>query len=241
MRAYLNLRYMADRRAQLFTRGLRALGFEVVAGLPTDPRQGDVLITWNRMRSTERAARQFKALGLPVLVAENAAFGNDFAGRDWYTIARNYHNTAGCFDYHGPERWDSLAVPLSPFRTTGETVIVAQRGIGSPPTRMPKTWPVIMQKKLGARVRKHPGTNRRGVPLEHDLRDCRTVVTWGSGGAIKALMWGCSVLSSMPGWIGEQDNTEAGRLEMLRRLVWAQWTLPEIESGEAFARLLDRA
>jgi hypothetical protein len=43
----------------------------------------------------------------------------------------------------------------------------------------------------------------------------------------------------MPGWIAEQDNTDAGRLAMLRTLAWAQWRLSEIESGEAFERLIN--
>ncbi len=42
----------------------------------------------------------------------------------------------------------------------------------------------------------------------------------------------------MPHWIGEQDNTDAGRLAMFRRLAWAQFRMAEIESGEAFARML---
>jgi len=66
-------------------------------------------------------------------------------------------------------------------------------------------------------------------------------VTWGSGAAVKALTWGIHVESHMPNWIGEQDNTDAGRLEMFRRLAWAQWTLDEIEDGTAFRHLLVRA
>jgi hypothetical protein len=42
----------------------------------------------------------------------------------------------------------------------------------------------------------------------------------------------------MPQWIGEQDNTDAGRLAMFQRLAWAQWRLSEIESGFAFRWLL---
>ena len=51
-------------------------------------------------------------------------------------------------------------------------------------------------------------------------------------------MWGIRVESHMPNWIGEQDNTDEGRVAMFRRLAWAQWTLEEIESGEPFQRLI---
>ena len=52
-------------------------------------------------------------------------------------------------------------------------------------------------------------------------------------------MWGIPVESHMPNWIGAQDNTEAGRLAMFRRLAWAQWQLSEIATGEPFRRLLN--
>jgi len=61
-------------------------------------------VTWNRIGIGASAARAFESAGRPVLVAENASWGNDFAGNRWYHIARNRHNTAGRFDDHGPER-----------------------------------------------------------------------------------------------------------------------------------------
>ena len=76
------------------------------------------------------------------------------------------------------------------------------------------------------------------MPLEDDLAKACKVVTWGSGAAIKALMMGIRVESHMPNWIGEQDNTDEGRLAMFRRLAWANWRLSEIESGQAFRWLL---
>lgn len=238
MRAFLNLRYSPDSRKKLFESGLKRLGYRVVHGLPDDPVRGDIFVTWNRVRAADDCAKLFQERGLPVLVTENAAWGNEFAGECWHSIARNYHNTARCFEPNGSNRWDSLGVELKPFRASGETVILPQRGIGSAPTRMPLRWPMKALRQHGGRVRPHPGRNK-GIPLEHDLRNCGKVVTWGSGAAIKALMMGIPVHSDMPNWIGEQDNTEHGRLVMFRQLAWAQWRLSEIESGKAFAVLLD--
>lgn len=236
-RAYLNLRYTIPERRRVFATGLEKLGYEVHHGITMTPRSGDILVTWNRIGGANEAAKVFERNGCTVLVTENATWGNGFQGQHWYTIARNYHNTAGRFDHHGPERWDSLNVDLEPFRNSGETVILPQRGIGSKPTAMPRQWPQGVLKRHGGRIRAHPGKGS-GTPLERDLANCGTVVTWGSGAAIKALMMGCKVISEMPNWIGEQDNTEQVRLDMLRNLAWAQWTMAEIESGEAFARLL---
>lgn len=228
-RAFLNLRFTNRERVALFEGGLRRHGFKVMPGVTYDPGPQDILVTWNRIGSGHTAACKFEQAGLPVLVAENATWGNAFAGSHWYTIARNWHNRAGCFPVGGPERWDSLGVELAPFRKGGETVVLPQRGIGA--GGMPKNW------TAPGRVRKHPG--RVGsVVLEKDLANAGKVVTWGSGAAVKALMLGVPVESHMPGWIGEQDNTDHGRLEMFRRLAWAQWRLEEISSGYAFERLL---
>ena len=217
----------------MFRRGLARHGFEVVHGLTCSPAPADILVTWNRIGQGDTAARAFKAAGRPVLVAENATWGNDFAGGRWLTIARDFHNTAGMFPAGGPERWDALGVELQPWRTEGETVVLAQRGIGPQETAMPRGWQHLQK----GRLRPHPG---RGAsrPLDDDLANAGKVITWGSGAAVRALMWGIPVESHMPGWIGQQDNTDAGRLAMFRRLAWGQWTHEEIESGEPFGRLI---
>lgn len=238
MRAWLNLRYTLADRVTAFRQGLERIGYEVLRGSTTTPADGDVLVTWNRIGSGQTAALAFEARGLPVLVAENAAWGNDFAVGHWYSLARNFHNTAGRFLVGGNDRWDALGVELAPWRTGGgEVVILAQRSIGTPPVAMPRDWPERAQAATGGRIRRHPGT-KPCTPLEADLAHAREVVTWGSGAAIKALLMGVPVRSDMPNWIGEQDNTDAGRLAMFRRLAYAQWRLDEIASGEAFEWLL---
>lgn len=237
MKAWLNLRHSVPARRAAFVRGLERCGYSVVDGLTTKPGARDVLVTWNRIAMGHHAATAFESRGLPVIVAENAAWGNEFAERGWYSLAREYHNTAGRFPVGGPERWDALGVEPAAWRTAGETVILPQRGIGPPGVAMPFEWERRSLKAHGGRIRPHPG-QRDCVPLETDLANAGKVVTWGSGAAIKALMMGIPVVSEMPNWIGEQDNTDAGRLAMLRRLAWAQWELAEIASGEPFRRLL---
>jgi hypothetical protein len=238
LRAWLNLRYTLPKRIEVFSEGLRRIGFDVRLGLPGEPVAGDVLVTWNRISAGDQAARRFEARGLPVLVAENAAWGNEFAGRQWYSLARNFHNTVGMFPMGDFSRWDDLRVLLRPWRDFGEEIVILpQRGIGPPEVAMPRGWELDAQRRCGGRIRRHPGRTP-GIALEVDLDAAHRVMTWGSGAAIKALLWGFPVVSEMPGWIGEQDNTDAGRLAMFRRLAWAQWTLDEIASGEPFARLL---
>lgn len=237
MRAWLNLRNNLPVRDKAFTMGLRRLGYAVERGLTLDPGPDDIFVTWNRIGTAHTVAAVFESRGLPVLVAENAAWGNEFAGQQWWSLARNRHNTLGCFEDGGKDRWDVLDVEPAPWRKAGETVILPQRGIGAPPTMMPVGWPESAKARFGGRVRRHPG-NRPSLSLECDLAMCGRVVTWGSGAGVKAALWGIPVVAEMPDWIGSQDNTDAGRLAMLRHLAWAQWRPSELASGDAFARLL---
>jgi hypothetical protein len=237
LKAWLNLRLSLPERVAAFAAGLRRHGYAIEHGVTREPGAGDVLVTWNRIGVGEEAARWFEARGNTVLVTENATWGNGFAGDRWLTLARNRHNTAGRFPVGGAERWDSLGIEPAPWRSEGETVILAQRGIGSPPVAMPRDWPDSAYRRFGGRVRRHPGRTP-GKPLAEDLAQCGRVVTWGSGAAVQALMCGIPVMSEMPDWIAAQDNTDAGRLAMLRRLAWGQARMSEIESGEAMERLL---
>jgi hypothetical protein len=258
VRAYLCLRPGVHYRREAFAAGLEACGYTVVQAVPLRPRLGDVLVIWNRYRDNARAADRFEAAGLPVLVAENGYLGNDFAGSRWYAIARNQHNGAGTWEVGGPERWDSLGVPLQPWRPPdGETIILPQRGIGPPGVAMPADWPSRTLDKLKAhgiraRIRPHPGQGP-ALPLEVDLSNASRVVTWGSGAAIKALAWGCETFADFSEWIarpaalpvsalieGHSKRDDAARLAVFRRLAWAQWRLDEIASGAAFEWLLNR-
>jgi hypothetical protein len=231
MRAFLNLRFTLPSRCAAYEAGLKRLGYSVTHGITMTPEPGDILVTWNRIRAGDEAARVFERHDLPVLVAENAAWGNGFNGQKWNSLARTFHNQSGRFPIGGNERWDSLGVDLMPWRTSGETVVLPQRGIGPREVAMPRSW------RAAGRVRGHPGKDE-GIPLQQDLARAGKVVTWGSGAAVKALLWGIPVESHMPNWIAEQDNTDEGRLAMFRRLAWAQWTLEEIEIGTPFSRLI---
>lgn len=237
MKAWINLRYTVPERIKAFVSGIERLGYKAEIGFPDRIGPKDTFITWNRVNIGNAVAQQFQDRGLPVIVAENAAWGNDFLGRRWHSLARNYHNTARCFPIGSHDRWELLGVELAPFRRPGETVILPQRGIGSSPTRMPSGWAQDALRRYGGRIRPHPGT-KPCKPLENDLAQAGRAISWGSGAAIKALMWGIPVVSEMPNWIGACENTEEGRLAMFRRLAWAQWQLSEIESGEAFSHLL---
>lgn len=237
--AYLNLRNGVPERREAFINGLSRIGYKVVNASPAHkPKIGDIFVTWNRIGASDAVARSFESKGCAVIVVENASWGNDFIGDRWYHISKKYHNVNGAFYIGDDERWDSIGVELSDWRDSGETVILMQRGIGPRKTRMPPYFRNYLKKNYpGIRIRQHPGT-KKAISLDDDLSNAGKVITWGSGAAIKALMMGIKVESHMPNWIGEQDNTDEGRLAMFRRLSWAQWRLSEIDSGTPFMNLL---
>lgn len=230
---------MHSARSADFIAGLERLGFVVELGLPpvsVTPSIVDIFVTWNRIGQADQLASRFHR----VIVAENALWGNAFAGDRWVYLARDYHNLNAGFPVGGQERWDSLGVELEPFRTWGdEIVLLAQRGIGPARTASPLNWSRTAAIRFGGRVRRHPGNHPEcAVPLRDDLARASRVVTWSSGAAVSALQWGIPVTSMLPGWAAEQDNTVAGRLAMFRRLAWAHARMSEIRSGEALERLL---
>jgi hypothetical protein len=234
-RVFFNLRYSPPTRVDLFRHGFERLGYTVFEQLPSNPEPSDILLSWNRIRGGHETAKQFEQVGAQVLIAENASWGNSFAGKSWLTLCRNFHNCQGRVPYGGQERWDALSIELDDWRKGGECVVLPSRGIGPPGLSQPPDW--TNRHRRSGRIRPHPGINKC-IPLKEDLAQAEKVFTWGSGAAILACMWGIKVYSEMPSWIGYQTNTDESRLDMLRHLAWAQATYREIESGEAMARLL---
>ena len=205
---WLNLRHNLPERRSAFERGL-----ELAAGL-FGPRRladrvvaGDVLVTWNVIREARPAVDRCESLGVPVLVAENASWGTA-AGERWLTVARGRHNTAWRFPVGGHDRFDALGVDLAPFRAAGDGDPPAARHRARRARRCRRTGPRAL-KRYGRRIRSIPGS-ATVCAAGARLANAGRVVTWGNGAAIKALQWGIPVVSEMPDWIGEQDNTDAG-------------------------------
>ena len=242
--AYLALREGLPYRRDAFESGLKRLGYRVVHDITMRPAPGDVLVIWNRYGQNDTSAKVFEKRDLPIVVAENGYLGNDFIGDRWYALSANQHNGAGTIPTGPASRWDSLNVELKPMTTKrGTVLLLPQRGIGQTGVAMPLNWLASVERRcikkgIAYRVRHHPGGRKDVRPFVDDLDGVTDVLTWGSGAAIKALTHGVRVWSDMPNWIGQQDNTEAGRLAMFRRLAWGMWRLREIESGQALEAVI---
>lgn len=244
--AWIALRDGPAYRRECYETGLSRLGYSIARGASIKPKDGDVLLIWNRGRTAHAAACLYERRGLNVIVTEN---GYLWGEEKQYALSIGHHNGLGKWPNGGPERWESLGIDVKPWRDSGECVVLAQRGIGERGIAQPHEW-IGRVRSLG-RLRAHPGKNP-AKPLEQDLSKAGSVVTWGSAAAIKALVWGIPVFYGLKGWIGalasrpvaeigKPKKDDADRLAMLQRLAWAQWSIGEIRSGEAFARVLERA
>lgn len=253
-RAVITLRETPHYRRDAFEKGVQSLGYKIVQHIPqSEITPEDLLVAWNRYGGSRTVADQFERGGGQILIAENGYLGNDWLSDRWYAISRDHHNGGGSWYQDNGERWASFGVDLVPYRCVGEEIItLPQRGIGSPQVAMPRTWPRGYEKWFPKkyRARRHPGKASVDT-LAKDLKDCRGVITWGSGGAIKALLWGIPVVHCFPDWIGAKASTyikdvndwdripRPDRLPMFESLAGAMWRVSEIESGEAIWKLLD--
>lgn len=233
-----------------FLAGLDAVGLEVVRRIDR-PCAGDVLVLWNRPAAKEAEAQRFERAGARVLVVENGYLGKNWNGQKWFAMAWGHHAGAGNWPEYEPARWDSWGVEMAPWRTGGtETVILAQRGIGEPGVASPRGWAESVQRRIGGRIRKHPGANAHPVPLADDLNNASSVVTWHSAAALHALLLGVPVWHDFGQWIGasaarplsefgaEPRRDDVARLAMFRCLAWAMWNAEEVRSGAAFRSLM---
>jgi hypothetical protein len=231
-------------RKHVYKAGFEACGYSTIEQMQYRPKEGDVLLIWNRNKNREAIAKRYEEAGAIVLVTENGYIGKTKA------LAIGHHSGAGKW-YQGQEdRWKALDVELKPWREDGEHILVLpQRSIGEEGVAMPRGWETKIEQHLRKvtrrpiRTRKHPGKDKSAPPtLEDDLSGCWAAVTWGSGAGVKSIISGVPVFHQLKNWIGASAATTemnienpwmGDRMPMLRRLAWAQWTWDEIKSGEA--------
>lgn len=255
-RAFCLIRNEPHYRRFAFERGLSAIGYEIHGPPHGSITRDDVLLIWNRYGRYDAMARDFETRGARVIVAENGLLGRDWRNQHWYCLALSAPAAVGgIFPAGSASRWQSWNVEICGWRNGGsEVIVLAQRGIGPPGTSQPPGWhdqiainlrKLLPEKKV--RIRDHPG-ERPCMPLEHDLRNAAAVVTWASGAALKALLWGIPCYYGLPRWIGasaarplatlSQAPTWPDRATMFHALAWSTWTVEELAGGQPFERLL---
>lgn len=249
-------------RADALAAGALALGMEHTRDATIKPRPGDAVVAWNLHRGQGEIVAAWSKVGAAVIIMENGYIGADGDGRQLYALARDSHNGSGRWLVGGYDRWESFGIPTAPridYDRPGHTLIVGQRGIGSPTMRSPSNW----HHHVGApaarlhwpdspvRIREHPGMSEPAISLDADLDGAARVLIWSSAVGVAAIARGIPVYYAAPYWIGRLSAVPfermASRFESswphdtrfgLRAVAWAQWTLAEIADGRALGRLL---
>lgn len=221
-------------RLDAITQGMKRLGFEIVPRAV--PAPGNVLVLWNRKAGRDDAdATAMEAAGGKVLVIENGYLQK--VDKTMYAVSLSEHHTGG--PVGDTDRFGPLGFELRPMHTSGEGVLVCgQRGIGSPLMASPQQWAEKHAESLRRRgmftcVRPHPGNFAPKVPLQDDLCGLGACHVWSSNAGVLARVLGYPVTSWAPHWICEGPREAA-----LQRMAWSQWSVPELATGEPFARLL---
>lgn len=225
MRAWSLIRKQPHYRREAFDAGLRAVGYQLVHGVPdiagrTLPAS-DVLLIWNRYAEVEQIADRFEKAGGTVLVAENGYLGagggtpkfevaaGPQAGH-YYALARRGHNGSGSWPQGGPERFERLGVELKPMRSwtaDGHILVCPNRVFGMRGFVMPGHWgeatAETLRRRTGRKVilRPHPGNGEPRRPLTEDLKGAYACVIWASSAGVHALVEGVPVVCCAPWWI----------------------------------------
>ncbi|MGP1675904.1 MAG: hypothetical protein ACTS6J_01945 [Burkholderiales bacterium] len=267
MRAWNLTRADMVYRHNSFSAGLKAAGFDVQKGVPTDVKPDEVVLGWNRYGGIHDIATKTEKAGGIYICAENGYLAegglspHDMSTRTVYALGRGWHNDSTAIREGPGDRWQALGIDLKPWRADGGHVLVcANRSFGAPDRMMPINWADDVAKRLAKlmkreiRIRPHPGNSPPVKPLVDDLAGAWTTVIWSSSAGVHSLIAGVPVICEAPYWIcrgatfesfpavGDMDDFgTALRLSAMQRLAWGQWHLSEIESGYAFNCLLQPA
>ncbi|HSW83549.1 MAG TPA: hypothetical protein VLH12_08745 [Usitatibacter sp.] len=262
-RAYVAIREAPVYRREAFVAGLKACGYDVHIGTPSTFDADTVFVPWNRYLENHDTCSRVEVAGGVALIAENGYVGpggaspHDTFPREWYALARSYHNDSTVITRGNASRWDALGIDVKPWRQAGGHILVCpNRSFGTPGRFMPFHWidevtaRLRLLTKREIRVRPHPGNNAPAKPLAADLAGAWATVIWSSSAGVHSLIAGIPVICEAPFWIAKKA---AGRIEevelpptpnrapIFERLAYAQWSLAEITSGEAFAHCLRAA
>lgn len=263
MRAFSLIRSQPWYRAEAFSAGLKAAGYEVRHGGPDSARSGDLLLIWNRYSGNHDIALRFEREGGTVIVCENGYLGKGGVSPkfdvhpkgpkpdSYYAIGLGFHNDHTRV-LPGQGRFQRLGVELKPWRTDGDHILVCpNRSFGVGDRVMHPDWAERVQKRLQretkrpVRVRGHPGNDAPKRSIHEDLKGCWAVFVWSSSCAGHALAEGVPTYIEAPFQILKPASASGpvdapvcpDRLPHFETMACGQFTCEEISKGVPFALL----
>lgn len=249
-------------QAQLVERGLRNHGIEPLWRRIYQWEPSDLAIIWGH-KQTKLIASQREAGG-DYLVMELGYFGD----RRGKFVSLGFNGLNGHAEFHAKnmpgDRWEKHGVPVAPWKTGGEYVLVMGQVAGDASLATCPDYPRWLvqacekAKAYGLPVyfRPHPlqrvadkvPVQRKTGPLDQALAGAAAVIAWNSNSLVDAALAGVPVIAGDRGsmaWpvaahgIGD-PLYRPSRTQWLHDLAYCQWTHDEIASGEAWAHLSQR-
>lgn len=238
--------------ARAFHSGLRRHGIDApVLSIASSPVECDLAVMWSaRHKAHQSAARDY-------LVMERGYLGDRTL---WTSLGFNGLNGRAEFrGCGGPERFERhFGADLKPWRRGGQYAVVMGQVPGDQSIDGVNIDAWYASAIVGARecwdrvfFRPHPLARKVAPPgvqiIEGDLRSVLSgaglVVTYNSNSGVDAVLAGCPTVAADRGSMAwdvsarDMQTVTPDRSEWAARLAWCQWTLEEIESGEAWARI----
>lgn len=215
----------------------------------------DAVVLWGWRRGPV-----FRARGLPVLVAERGYLGDR---EKWISLSWNGLDGRGLGPARDdPARFrENFGHLLHPWRrrsVKGWAVVMGQRELDAAVKGVDfLAWAGLTLSTLrsagwDARYRPHPGEREPRIPegaqlapkgeLVDVFRGASVVVTFNSNSAVDAVLAGVPTVAVDEGSMAFPVASHSvsvppitpDRAEWAARLAWRQWTLEELESGEAW-------
>lgn len=190
--------------------------------------------------------RDICALGYDYVFWDNAYFGGGTQTDRLRITRRGYQKS--WVDARPPDRAQRFGVELSPWRQSGNHIMVVPPGAAVRALfGLPEDWTSRMIERLGRLTDREIDVSEKGDPrpLDARLKGCHAVVTWSSNVAVLAAVAGVPVFCSpdSAAYPVAADLAEINQIHdkaktpdrqaWLNSLAYGQFTIEEIRSGYA--------
>jgi hypothetical protein len=229
----------------------------------------DVAIFYGLAAGLDRLFRDYRDRGLNAVYIDLGYWGRRKRTRfdGYHKLVVNSRHPTDYFQRrkHSPDRFAAHQVAIQPWRSSGDHILLAGMSAKAAAAEgmLPHVWeretiaylreltdrPIIYRPKPNWTDAKPlaGATFDRETPLEQALTNCHAVVTHHSNVAVDALLAGVpcvclgGVASLLSGKIDQIETlpTPDGREQWAADLAWTQWSVEEMQAGEAFRYLID--